>query len=158
MEGSGCMAEEYMDTAHCPVAVTQNVLTGKWKIAILWVVGQKTRRFNELQRLMPKVSRGVLTQQLRELESDGLVHREVYKEVPPKVEYSLTVLGSEFIPVLKQILTWGVGYVRETKNCNMDICLTSGFSCIKCFGMTQSGRIDQEICGNGKERIVQCDS
>lgn len=74
----------------CPVTVTQNVLMGKWKLSILWVLHNKIRRFNELQKLMPEISRGVLTQQLRELERDGLINRKVYGEVPPKVEYSLT--------------------------------------------------------------------
>ncbi len=123
----------------CPVTVTQNVLMGKWKLAILWIVGQKTRRFNELQRLMPNISRGVLTQQLRELERDGLVNREVYREVPPKVEYSLTGLGKSFIPVMMQIMEWGVGYIKQTANCNMDICLSNKFSCQKCYEMMKAG-------------------
>jgi len=128
----------------CPVSVTQNVLMGKWKLAILWIVSQKTRRFNELQRLMPKVSRGVLTMQLRELERDKLIHREVYKEVPPKVEYSLTELGKSFIPVMMQIMEWGVGYIKETENCNMDICVSNKFSCYKCYEMIRSGEFKPE--------------
>jgi len=111
---------------------------GKWKLAILWVISQKTRRFNELQRLMPKVSRGVLTQQLRELERDRLVHREVYREVPPKVEYSLTEIGKSFIPVMMKIMEWGIGYIKETTNCNMGICLSNKFSCIKCYEMMEA--------------------
>lgn len=124
---------------NCPVTVTQNVLMGKWKLAILWIIGQKTRRFNELQRLMPNISRGVLTQQLRELERDGLVNREVYREVPPKVEYSLTELGKSFIPVMMQIMEWGVGYIKQTANCSMDICLSNKFSCQKCYEMMKVG-------------------
>jgi DNA-binding HxlR family transcriptional regulator len=124
---------------NCPVTVTQNVLMGKWKLAILWIIGQKTRRFNELQRLMPNISRGVLTQQLRELERDGLVNREVYREVPPKVEYSLTELGKSFIPVMMQIMEWGVGYIKQTANCSMDICLSNKFSCQKCYEMMKAG-------------------
>ncbi|HEX9061461.1 MAG TPA: winged helix-turn-helix transcriptional regulator [Clostridia bacterium] len=108
---------------------------GKWKLAILWIIGQKTRRFNELQRLMPHVARGVLTQQLRELERDRLVHREVYREVPPKVEYSLTEIGRSFIPVMTQIMEWGVGYIKKTSDCNMDICLSNQFPCSKCHEM-----------------------
>lgn len=132
------MPEMEKEIRNCPVSVTQNVLMGKWKLAILWVVGHKTRRFSELKRLMPKVSRGVLTQQLRELERDKLVHREVYREVPPKVEYSLTGIGKSFIPIMMQILEWGVGYIRETANCNMDICLSNHFSCYKCYEMMRT--------------------
>ncbi|HEX2945361.1 MAG TPA: helix-turn-helix domain-containing protein [Clostridia bacterium] len=123
----------------CPVTVTQNLLMGKWKLALLWVIGQQTRRFNELQRLMPNISRGVLTQQLRELERDGLVNREVYREVPPKVEYSLTEIGKSFIPVMMRIMEWGVGYIKQTANCSMDICLSNNFSCQKCYEMMRAG-------------------
>jgi DNA-binding HxlR family transcriptional regulator len=135
------MPDKFDEKMHCPVTVTQNVLMGKWKLAMLWILGQKTRRFSELQRLMPKVSRGVLTQQLRELERDGLIHREVYKEVPPKVEYSLTDVGRSFIPVMEQIMAWGVGYIKETQSCNMDICISNKFSCFKCYEMVRSGEI-----------------
>lgn len=133
------MASKQEKAIYCPVSVTQNILMGKWKLAILWTIGQKTRRFNELQRLMPKVSRGVLTQQLRELERDKLIHREVYREVPPKVEYSLTPTGKSFIPVMMRIMEWGVGYIRETANCNMDICITNKFSCQRCYEMIKKG-------------------
>ena len=119
----------------CPISVTQNVLMGKWKLTILWIVGRQTKRFGELQRLMPDVSRGVLTQQLRELEKDNLIHREVYKEVPPKVEYSITKIGESFIPVMTKIMEWGVAYIKETTSCSMDICIANKFSCFKCHEM-----------------------
>lgn len=127
----------YMDDKSelCPVNVTQNVLMGKWKLSILWVLYQKTRRFNELQKLMPEISRGVLTQQLRELERDKLINRKVYPEVPPKVEYSLTKTGVSFIPVMVQIMEWGVGYIQEIANCNVDICKANNFPCSKCHEM-----------------------
>ncbi|OIQ08674.1 HTH-type transcriptional activator HxlR [Moorella thermoacetica] len=99
----------------CPVTAVQRLIAGKWKIVILWHLSHKTRRFNELQKLLPEVSRGVLTQQLRDLERDGLVHREVYKEVPPKVEYSLTEIGQSFIPVLDVIAKWGKYYINNTR-------------------------------------------
>ncbi len=72
------------------IDVTIAVLGGKWKSSILWNLGQQTMRFSELQRHFSDTTRKMLTQQLRELERDGLVHREVYPQVPPKVEYSLT--------------------------------------------------------------------
>lgn len=128
-------------TNFCPVSVTQNVLMGKWKLSILWVLHQKTRRFNELQKLMSTISRGVLTQQLRELERDKLVNRHVYREVPPKVEYSLTEIGKSFIPVMTQIIEWGAGYIKETADCNMDICISNKFPCHKCHEMLKAGEI-----------------
>lgn len=97
----------------CPTAVVQNVISGKWKIIILWQLSEKTRRFNELQKLLPEISQGILTQQLRELERDELVHREVYREVPPKVEYSLTDIGKSFIPVLDVIAKWANSYINR---------------------------------------------
>ncbi len=132
------MPETEKKDQHCPVTATQNVLMGKWKLAILWTISQKTRRFNELQRMMPRVSRGVLTVQLRELERDKLIHREVYKEVPPKVEYSLTEVGRSFIPVMMHIMEWGVDYIKKTENCNMDICISNNFPCSKCYEMLKS--------------------
>jgi DNA-binding HxlR family transcriptional regulator len=129
------MVDKQSKEVLCPVSVTQNMLMGKWKLAILWILSQKTRRFNELQRLMPNVARGVLTQQLRELERDKLVHREVYREVPPKVEYSLTEAGRSFIPIMVHIMEWGVGYIKDTANCNMDVCVSNKFPCNKCYEM-----------------------
>lgn len=99
----------------CSLTLTQNVIAGRWKIIILWYISRRTRRFNELQRLLPGVSKGILTRQLRELEEDGLVHREVYKEVPPKVEYSLTQQGESFIPILDIMREWGGKYMEEKK-------------------------------------------
>jgi DNA-binding HxlR family transcriptional regulator len=90
--------------------VVQKLIAGKWKLTILWQLSQGTKRFNELQRLLPEISQGILTQHLRELESDGLVHREIYKEVPPKVEYSLTEIGQSFIPILQVMCDWGKTY------------------------------------------------
>lgn len=145
------MTDQANEMKPCPVSVTQNILMGKWKLMILWIVSQKTRRFNELQRLMPKVARGVLTQQLRELERDKLIHREVYKEVPPKVEYSLTEIGRSFIPVMMQIMEWGIEYMKQTTDCNMDICLSNKFSCYKCYEMMKNKerqKIDLLGCGS----------
>ncbi|MBU3142417.1 helix-turn-helix transcriptional regulator [Clostridium sp. CF012] len=108
---------------------------GKWKLSILWTLHKKTRRFNELQKLMPSISHGVMTRQLRELEKDNLISREVYSQVPPKVEYSLTNIGISFIQVMTQIMEWGVGYIKETSSCNLDICIANEFPCSKCHEM-----------------------
>jgi DNA-binding HxlR family transcriptional regulator len=100
----------------CPVTQTQDIIAGKWKIIVLWHLSRQTRRFNELQRLLPDISKGILTRQLRELEEDQMVHREVYKEVPPKVEYSLTPLGKSFIPILNSMGEWGKKYKELRKS------------------------------------------
>ncbi|HWP95307.1 MAG TPA: helix-turn-helix domain-containing protein [Syntrophomonadaceae bacterium] len=127
----------------CPVSAIQNILTGKWKFSILWILSKNTVRFNELQRLMPDVSRGVLTQQLKELEHNKMVHREVYKEVPPKVEYSLTEIGKSFIPVMMSIMEWGVGYVKDLSSCDMTICIANKFNCQKCYELMLSADCKQ---------------
>ena len=96
----------------CPVETTLDVIGGKWKGVILYHVAE-TKRFNELQRLIPGINRRMLTLQLRELERDGLIHREVYREVPPKVEYSLTAIGQTLTPLILLMCDWGEAYVRR---------------------------------------------
>jgi len=112
------MAKFHFQEGTCPVLAVQNLITGKWKLLILWQLSQGTKRFNELQKLLPDISQGILTHQLRELEQDRLVHREVYKEVPPKVEYSLTEIGQSFIPVLNVVCEWGTVYLSNIKSLN----------------------------------------
>ncbi len=97
----------------CPVEATFSVIGGKWKPLIIHHLMRGTKRFNELQKAIPAVTRHMLTEHLRELEADGIVHREVYKQVPPKVEYSLTEAGRALKPVLDQILQWGVWYMQQ---------------------------------------------
>lgn len=98
----------------CPVTETQNVIAGKWKIIILWHL-RETRRFGELQRLVPGISKAILTSQLRELEKDQMINRKVYQEVPPKVEYSLTEAGIEFLPILEKMGEWGKKHAINRK-------------------------------------------
>ena len=90
----------------CPLESVQRVIGGKWKIAILWAL-RETKRFNELQKLFTGITQTMLTKQLRELEKDGFVHREIYREVPPRVEYSLTQMGVSFLPIVKSMYDWG---------------------------------------------------
>lgn len=94
--------------ARCvPMSTLQSVLSGKWKILILWYVAfYRVQRFGELLRRLDGITQSTLTRQLRELEQDGFLRRTVYPEVPPKVEYTLTELGESFIPVLEQMLQW----------------------------------------------------
>lgn len=97
----------------CPVETALDVLLGKWKILILWYLRAETKRFSELQKLLPNTTQKMLIQKLRELEEDGIVHREVYPVVPPKVEYSLTAYGQSLKPILKQLYLWGE--IHKTK-------------------------------------------
>ena len=90
----------------CPAEATVGVIGGRWKVPIIWHLFAGTRRFSELRRAMPDVTQKMLTQQLRELEQDGVVHRKVYPEVPPKVEYSLTDRGLSLRPVVESMCRW----------------------------------------------------
>jgi DNA-binding HxlR family transcriptional regulator len=99
----------------CPIAMAQNLVAGKWKIFILFLLSQQTRRFTELQRLLPGISHGILTSQLRELEKDGLIHREVYPEIPPRVEYSMSEFGFQSVPVLEAMQAWGQTYLENIR-------------------------------------------
>lgn len=108
------MSEPVENQEHlCPVNTTLAVMGGKWKPLILYYLNGHTRRFNELNRLIPAVTQRVLTMQLRELENDGIVLRKVYAQVPPKVEYSLTAFGETLMPVVAAMHEWGRAYVDE---------------------------------------------
>ena len=96
-----------MTIIECPVKLTTDIIGGKWKPLILYYVKSGTRRFGELQRLIPDVTKKMLTQQLRELERDDIVERKVYAQVPPKVEYALTKHGETLRPILVQMAVWG---------------------------------------------------
>jgi len=104
---------EYID---CPIEASLDLIGGKWKGSILFRVSEQTRRFNELRRLFPKISQRMLTNQLREMEADGLLHREVYAQVPPKVEYSLTERGRTLLPALEALFAWGSEHMPEVKS------------------------------------------
>jgi DNA-binding HxlR family transcriptional regulator len=96
-----------MDHSNCPVKLTASIIGGKWKPSLLFHLEGRTRRFCELQRLIPGLTKKMLTQHLRELERDGIVRRKVYAEVPPRVEYSLTRHGESLKPILKLMSGWG---------------------------------------------------
>ena len=91
----------------CPVQATINVLAGKWKVMILWHLGFGTKRFAELRDLLPGVSEKVLTDQLRQLEADGVVQRTSNGSMPARVDYSLTPAGEELIPEMERLCHWG---------------------------------------------------
>jgi len=92
---------------NCPVEQALGLIGGKWKGIILYHLMDEKKRFGELKKFMPSVTQRMLTKQLRELESDGLIHREVYKVVPPKVEYSLTEKAEPVKPIIMALRDWG---------------------------------------------------
>ena len=96
-----------MKQYNIPIEATLEIIGGKWKVVILCHLTKGTKRTSELQRLIPEISVRMLTQQLRELEEDGVITREIYKEIPPRVEYSLTDYGWSFQYVLNQLTAWG---------------------------------------------------
>lgn len=98
----------------CPVEATIRLIGGKYKAVILWHLMNSTLRYSELHRLMPKATDKMLAQQLRELEKDGLIHREVYPVVPPRTEYSLSDFGKSLAPILEEMCNWGEQYLKDT--------------------------------------------
>lgn len=104
------MNEKTKELPACPVETTLTLIGDKWKVLILRDLMPGTKRFSELKKSIGTVSQKVLTAQLRDMEANGLVHREVYAEVPPRVEYSLTELGQSLKPILDAMWNWGEDY------------------------------------------------
>lgn len=98
--------EKQLDDTDCPVTATIALFGGRWKLPILYILSKNTRRFGEIQARIPAISKKVLTNQLRELEADGLIGRKEYKELPPRVEYTLTDFGKTLCPLLIDIAAW----------------------------------------------------
>ena len=101
------MQETIIEQSSCPVTATIALIGGRWKTIILYILSSRTRRFGEIAVRMPTISRKVLTEQLKELEADGLISRKQFKEIPPRVEYTLTDLGRSLKPILDDIAAWG---------------------------------------------------
>ena len=109
-------------TNACPVGITLELIGGKYKALILWHLAENKLRFSELRKMISSATPKMLTQQLRELESQALIHREVFPIIPPRVEYSLTELGKSLLPVLVSMRDWGADYLRINQlesNCFM---------------------------------------
>lgn len=107
---------------YCPVEATLDLIGGKYKALILWNLSDGRRRFSELRKVISSATPKMLTQQLRELEAQELIHREVFPVVPPKVEYSLTEMGRSLMPILTAMRDWGADYLRgkdKEPNCCM---------------------------------------
>lgn len=90
----------------CPVSIALDVIGGKWKLQIVWILSEKSYRFGELKRQLPGISEKILIQQLKQLTEDGLVMRNQFPEVPPRVEYSVTRTGKSLLPLLQALKTW----------------------------------------------------
>lgn len=99
----------------CPIELFIDLIGGKWKVLILWNLKDDFKRYGELRKLLKDVTPKMLTQQLRELEDDGIIHRKVYQEVPPKVEYSLTETGESLMKVIWEMRNWGLKYYVDKK-------------------------------------------
>ena len=116
-------AEAYWTSAEadrnltCPVRTTLNVLGGKWKLLILSYLLDEPRRYGELRRLMPEITEKMLIQELRELETDGIVARTVHQTVPPRVDYSLTEQGQRVQPLFGEWVGWGKQYLDRVGGC-----------------------------------------
>jgi DNA-binding HxlR family transcriptional regulator len=121
------LREEILDKLNngdfnCEKELTLSIIGGKWKLIILWHLGKEgTHRFSELQRLLPKITHKMLTNQLKELTDDGIIHREVFPEVPPKVEYSMTELGMTLLPLLDMMYAWGKKRITDIQNSNEQV-------------------------------------
>ena len=102
-----------MDLPECPVETTLLLIGNKWKVLILRDLMNGTKRFGELKKSIGKISQKVLTSNLREMESDNLINRKVYAQVPPKVEYSLTKTGESLKPVIDSMIVWGNEYKKH---------------------------------------------
>lgn len=99
-------------TENCPVEATLDLIGGKYKALILWHLSEGKLRFSELHKAITSATPKMLTQQLRELETHNLIHREVFPVIPPKVEYSLTETGRSLMPILMAMRDWGATYLR----------------------------------------------
>ena len=104
---------QYSPEAQCiPMRTLQSILNGKWKILILWYIYVfEVRRFGELRRHLGDITQSTLTKQLRELEGDGFIDRQIYQEIPPKVEYRLSEIGKSFVPILEGMRSWSQAFL-----------------------------------------------
>jgi DNA-binding HxlR family transcriptional regulator len=105
----------------CGLEATLAVVGGKWKVLILWRLAEGARRFGELRRLVGGISEKMLIQQLRELEADGIVAREDFREIPPRVEYSLTPFGVSLMEAFRPLCNWGTTHMARIEACKAQV-------------------------------------
>jgi DNA-binding HxlR family transcriptional regulator len=107
------MQKKYYAATDCPITAALDVIGGKWKPILLWLLTERPYRFGELHKNMPGIALKVLSRQLKELEQDGLVNRQVFAEVPPRVVYSLTAKGHTLLPALNVLADWSRAHLLE---------------------------------------------
>ena len=103
----------YQNIEQCPVTATMEIIGGKWKILILYLVSNEINRFGKMSMMLKGISKQMLTSQLRELEEDGIIERKIYAEIPPRVEYFLTPKGKSLLPIIHMMKNWGLEYIKE---------------------------------------------
>jgi DNA-binding HxlR family transcriptional regulator len=103
----------YADIAHCPVTTTIEIIGGKWKILVLYLISNDINRFGKMSMMLKGISKQMLTSQLRELEENGIIERKIYAEIPPRVEYFLTPTGKSLLPIILMMKDWGLQYTKE---------------------------------------------
>jgi DNA-binding HxlR family transcriptional regulator len=97
----------------CPVTATMEIIGGKWKLLIMYLISNDINRFGKMSIMLKSISKQMLTSQLRELEQDGIIERKIYAEIPPRVEYFLTPKGKSLLPIVNMMKEWGLKYIRE---------------------------------------------
>ncbi len=108
-----CEIDGEIKKSLCPVCLTQRMMRGKWKIVIIWLLRNRELRFSEIRKSIPNITQANLSSQLKDLESDKLVNRKSFNEIPPRVEYSLTEEGKDFVKVIRTINSWGADYLQK---------------------------------------------
>jgi DNA-binding HxlR family transcriptional regulator len=103
----------YSSIQNCPVTATMGLIGGKWKILILYLISNDINRFGKMGMMLKDISKQMLTTQLRELENDGIIEREIYPEIPPRVEYSLTERGKSLLPIIVMMKVWGDEHILK---------------------------------------------
>lgn len=106
MVGKKIIEKKYLSASDCPITASIDVIGGKWKPIIIWLLMQEPKRFGELHKSVPGIALKVLSRQLKELESHGIINRKAFAEVPPRVEYSLTVKGKSLTAIMEALAKW----------------------------------------------------
>lgn len=105
----------YQNIEHCPVTFTMEIIGGKWKLLIMYLVSNGINRFGKMSMMLRGISKQMLTTQLRELEGDGIIERKIYAEIPPRVEYFLTPKGQSLLPIIALMKEWGLSYLQPER-------------------------------------------
>jgi DNA-binding HxlR family transcriptional regulator len=110
------MRDSRFSFSDCPMTRSMGMIGSKWKPIIVNAIQKRTVRFGQLDAIIPLITRKVLTEQLKELEEDGILHRQSFNETPPRVEYSLTAKGIELLPILNAVVNWNLKHERVKKD------------------------------------------